>query len=148
MGEPYDYGKRADDLADAMRRYLIGINTGGIAVALTFAASMVEKGVHPGWVMLPVSLFALGLGVSGASLLYAKHKALKRKKALREGKEIPKYDAWCQRNFTYEFFTLAIFLIASGVALYQLQKLELVRPGVGQPETFAPSNRPNQPLGK
>ncbi len=47
MSEPYDYGKRADDLADAMRRYLIGINTGGIAIALTFAASMAEKGVHP-----------------------------------------------------------------------------------------------------
>jgi hypothetical protein len=144
MGEP-DYGKRADDLADAMRRYLIGINTGGIAVSLTFASGMVEKGVHPGWVMLPVSLFALGLGISGASLLYAKHKALKRKKASEEGKEIPQFDAWCQRNFIYEFITLAIFLIASGVALFQLEKLELVRPGVGQQEIFAPSNEPSKP---
>jgi len=127
-----------------MRRYLIGINTGGIAVSLTFAASMVEKGVHPGWVVLPVSLFALGLGISGASLLYAKHKALKRKKASEEGKEIPQFDAWCQRNFIYEFITLAIFLIASGVALCQLQKLELVQPEMSPQETIAPSNGPNK----
>lgn len=125
MSEPYDYGKRADELSDAMRRYLIGINTGGIAVTLTFAASMAEKGIHPAWAFWPVGLFSLGLGISGVSLLYAKHKALKRKKAAQENKKIPKYNAWCQRNFTYELLALVVFLVAAGFAVYQLQGIDL-----------------------
>ena len=148
MSEKYDYGKRADDLADSMRRYLIGINTGGIAIALTFASSMAEKGIYPAWVMWPVALFVLGLGVSGGSLLYAKHKALKRKKANEENKEIPKYDAWFQRNFTYELITLLVFLVASGVSIYQLQNLELVQSDVEKQGINTPKNQPNQPLKK
>lgn len=147
MSEPYDYGKRADELADAMRRYLIGINTGGIAVTLTFAASMAEKGLRPQWVIWPVGLFALGLGISGGSLLYAKHKALKRKKAAEEKQEIPKYDAWCQRNFTYELITLAVFLVAAGLALYRLQGMDFESAKGGR-ETPSPSTGPNQPLKK
>jgi hypothetical protein len=148
MSEQYDYGKRADDLADTMRRYLVGINTGGIAVTLTFAASMAEKGIHPAWAIVPVSLFAFGLGVSGFSLLYAKHKALKRKDAKEEGKEIPKFKAWCQRNFTYELITLVIFLVASGASIYQLKNLELMQPEVEKHEKPLTSEKPNQPLKK
>jgi len=125
MSETYDFGRRADKLADAMRRYLIGINTGGIAVVLTFAAALTEKGVHPGWIIWPVALFALGLGISGGSLLYAKHKALRRKKAADDGKEIPKFDIWYQRNFTYELITIVLFSVAAVIALYQLQGLDL-----------------------
>jgi len=147
MSEPYDYGKRADELADAMRRYLIGINTGGIAVTLTFAASLAEKGVHPGWVIWPAALFSLGLGISGSSLLFAKHKALKRKKAAEENQEIPKYDAWCQRNFTYEFITLTVFLVAVGLALYRLQCIDFENAKSGR-ETPSPSIEKNQPLKK
>jgi hypothetical protein len=145
MSEPYDYGKRADELADAMRRYLIGINTGGIAVTLTFAASMVEKGVHPEWVIWPVGLFVLGLGISGGSLLYAKHKALKRKKAAEEKQASPKYDAWCQRNFTYELITLAIFMAAAGLAVYRLQCMDF-ESAKSRGEASSPSTGPNQPL--
>lgn len=128
MSESYDYGKRADEMADAMRRYLVGINTGGVAVALTFAANAMEKGVHPSWVVFPVLLFVLGLGVSGGSLLLAKHKALKRKQAADKGEPIPEFKAWCQRNFTYELLTLVVFLCAVGVGLYHLQCLQLQRP--------------------
>lgn len=130
MSDSYDYGKRADELADAMRRYLVGINTGGVAVALTFAANAIEKGVHPSWVICPVLLFVLGLGVSGGSLLLAKHKALKRKQAAEKGEPIPEYKAWCQQSFTYELLTLVVFLCAVGVGLYQLQGL-----GFRQPKT-------------
>lgn len=145
MSESYDYGKRADEMADAMRRYLVGINTGGVAVALTFAANAMEKGFHPGWVVFPVLLFVLGLGVSGGSLLLAKHKALKRKQAAKKGESIPEFKAWCQRNFTYELLTLVVFLCAVGVALYQLHSLTLQEPTKAQGEVqlkveTAPSN--------
>lgn len=68
MAGSYDYGKRADEIADATRRFLVGLNTGGVAVTLTFAGSLLERGVAPNWTVLPVSLFVLGLGVSGFSL--------------------------------------------------------------------------------
>ena len=100
MSESYDYGKRADEMADAVRRFLVGLNTGGVAVALTFAANAIEKGVHPGWIVVPVLWFVFGLGVSGGSLLWAKHKALKRKQAAEKGESVPEFNAWCQRNFT------------------------------------------------
>ena len=132
MADSYDYGKRADEMADAMRRYLVGINTGGVAVALTFAANAMEKGVHPGWGIGPVFLFVLGLGVSGGSLLLAKHKALKRKQAAVKGEPIPEYKAWCQRNFTYELLTLVVFLCAVGAGLYQLQSLRFQQPTTEQ----------------
>lgn len=137
MSESYDYGKRTDEMADAMRRYLVGINTGGVAVALTFAANAMGNNVHPSWVMWPVLLFVLGLGISGGSLLLAKHKALKRKQAAEKGEPIPEYKAWCQRNFTYELFTLVVFLSAVGVGLYQLRSLQFQQPtteqGIAQP---------------
>lgn len=132
MSESYDYEKRADDMADAMRRYLVGINTGGVAVALTFAANTMGKGVHPSWIIWPVLLFVLGLGISGGSLLLAKHKALKRKQATVKGEPIPEYKAWCQRNFTYELLTLAVFLCAVGVSLCQLQSLQFPQPTTEQ----------------
>lgn len=132
MSESYDYGKRADEMADAMRRFLVGINTGGVAVVLTFAANAMEKGVHPGWVVCAVLLFVLGLGVSGGSLLLAKHKALKRKQAAEKGQCIPQFKAWCQRNFTYELLTLVVFLCAVGVSLYQLHNLKLQLPTQAQ----------------
>jgi len=132
MNENYDYGKRADDMADTMRRYLIGINTGGVAIALTFAASAMEKGVHPAWVIWPVLLFVIGLGVSGGSLLLGKHKALKRKQAAEIGEPIPKYKAWYQRNFTYELFTLTFFFCAVGIGLHQLQRLDFQQPPTKQ----------------
>jgi dipeptide/tripeptide permease len=147
MSESYDYGKRADELADAMRRYLIGINTGGIAVTLTFAASIAEKGVNPAWVFWPVGLFSLGLGISGVSLLYAKHKALKRKKEVEESKEIPKFDAWCQRNFTYEIITLLVFLVAAGFAVFQLRSIDFGA-AMSVSETPSPTIGPNHPIEK
>lgn len=87
-----------------------------------------EKDVHPGWVVLPVLLFVLGLGISGGSLLLAKHKALKRKQAADEGEPIPEFKAWCQQNFTYELLTLVAFLCAVSVGLYQLQSLQFQQP--------------------
>lgn len=149
MSESCDYGKRADEMADAMRRYLVGINTGGIAVALTFAAKVIEKGVHPRWVLWPVLLFVVGLGISGGSLLLAKHKALKRKEAADKGEPIPEYKAWCQRNFTYELVTLVIFLSAVGVGLYQLHGLEFKQTKTAQSEeTSTKETPPNASLKK
>jgi hypothetical protein len=152
MANSYDYGKRADEVADAMRRYLVGINTGGVAVALTFAANAMENGIHPGWIIGPVLLFVLGLGVSGGSLLLAKHKALKRKQAAVKGERIPEYKAWHQQNFTYELLTLIVFLCAVGVGLYELQRLQFQQPKTEQnavppKKEAAPNNARKSNLG-
>jgi hypothetical protein len=131
----YDFGKRADELADATRRFLIGMNTGGVAVTLAFAGSLVEKDVAPGWVVIPVSLFVLGLVVSAFSLQYAKHKALKRRNAVRYRKPVPKFDAFLQRNATYEAITFVVFLLASAAAVYQVHGISLVKPVTTEQKT-------------
>ena len=131
----YDCGKRADELADATRRFLIGMNTGGVAVTLAFAGSLAEKDVAPGWVVIPVSLFVLGLAVSAFSLQYAKHKALKRRNAVRYRKPVPKFDAFFQRNATYEAITFVVFLLASASAVYQVHGISLVKPVTTEQKT-------------
>ena len=111
-----------------------------------------ERQVVPSWVVEPVSLFILGLAVSGASLLYAKHKALKRRNAVRDRKQVPKFDAWFQRNFTYEVIALVIFLSASVVGIYRVQRITFELPKVEQNiekkvEEKSPNSRPEANLG-
>lgn len=125
MSSKETFSNRADELADVLRRYLVGINTGGIAASLTFAASLAEKGINPNWVFWPVAIFVVGLGVSGGSMLYAKHKALKRRDAADNGGDIPEFDSCLQRNFSWDLVTLLIFLAGCTCGLIELNQLSL-----------------------
>lgn len=123
MADEYDYAKRADDIADASRRFVIGLNTGGIAIALIFATSMSEQGVHPRWIVLPVLLMSLGLCTSGFGLWYAKHESLKRRDAAAAGEPIPPFGRWHRRNATYEAVATVFFITAVLVGLWRLSAL-------------------------
>jgi hypothetical protein len=120
-----DHNGRAREIADVTRRYLVGLNTGGIAITVAFASSMAEKSVVPSWAVWPVSVFVLGLVVSGVSLFLAKHKALKRRDAARENRPEPDYAKWYWANFTYEIVTLVAFLSAVVCGLIQIYCMRL-----------------------
>lgn len=115
-----DYDARAREIADVTRRYLVGLNTGGIAITIAFASSLAEKGVEPRWAVWPVSVFVLGLVVSSVSILLAKHKALKRRDAAREDRPEPTYAKWYWANFTYEIVALVAFIAAVICGLIQV----------------------------
>lgn len=147
MVESYDYHKRADEIADATRRFLVGLHTGGIAIALAVAGNLASEGVSPAWVVWTVVWFAAGLVMSGWSLLWAKHKALKRRSAARENKPIPPYNAWWQRNFTIELLTLVIFVIAIYVGLSALQAVKLEKTNTqGKSDPVVQKQLSNEPL--
>jgi uncharacterized membrane protein YbhN (UPF0104 family) len=77
--KPTDQEKRSREIADKLRTYLAALNTGGIAVPFGVASSLAGLKVNPTWAVWPVSVFAFGLALLAASLLLAKHKALKRR---------------------------------------------------------------------
>ena len=115
-----DYDARAREIADVTRRYLVGLNTGGIAITVAFASSLAEKEVEPRWAVWPVSVFVLGLVVSSVSIFLAKHKALKRRDAAREDRPEPNYAKWYWANFTYEIVALVAFIAAVICGLIQV----------------------------
>lgn len=80
-----EHEQRSRDLADATRRYLVGLNTGGAAATLGLAGTLASAGVQPSWAVVPIAVFAAGVLVTGVSLLLAKHKALKRRDAAGAG---------------------------------------------------------------
>lgn len=120
-GEIYD--SRAREIADTTRRYLIALNTGGVAMMFAVASSLATEGVNPGWAIWPVGIFVIGLTISAISLFLAKNKALRRKNAAAEGKPMPDYATWYSANFSYEILTLAIFLVGVFVGLWKLSTI-------------------------
>lgn len=131
MSNSEDYEKCSREIADTTRRLLIALNTGGIAVAFGVAGSLAAHGVAPSWAIAPVSVFVAGLVVSAASLFMAKHKAIKRRDAVRDNQPEPDFKKWRHRNFSYEIVTLIIFVVAVFVALKQIQGV-VVKPKASQ----------------
>ena len=72
--------RRAEELADTTRRYLIAIHTGGIGVCFAVASSLAVSGIAPSWAWLPVAFFSMGLFTVLISLFLAKGRALARSK--------------------------------------------------------------------
>ena len=101
--------QRADDMGDAMRRYLVAVNLGGIGVL----AVLVEKGAgadlpHSIWV--PLLLFCFGLTLSGVSIALQKHKALRRRDAARDEESEPDFTIPRWRNQTYDLISFGAFI--------------------------------------
>jgi hypothetical protein len=120
-----EHESRSRELADTSRRYLVALNTGGVAISFGVAGSLAGRGVSPGWVVCPVVIFVVGLAVSAASLFLAKHKALKRLDAEDKQNVPPDYQKWYWANFTYEILTLVIFLFGVMVGLWELSNVHL-----------------------
>ena len=89
------------------------------------AGTLAGRGVEPLWAVCPVGIFVLGLAITGASLVLAKHKALKRRGAAAENASDPDFKRLYWANFTYELLALLAFLIAVGVGLWKLSSLHL-----------------------
>ena len=118
--EPIDQEKRSQEIADKLRTYLAALNTGGIAISFGVAGSLAGQKVNPAWAVWPVAAFIGGLVLLAASLLLAKHKALKR----RDNPQIG-FTKWYWRNFTYDLLSLVAFCFAAGLGLWQLSCLRL-----------------------
>lgn len=114
---------RALDIADTTRRYLIALNTGGVAVTFAVASSLAAEDVNPGWAIWPVAIFVFGLTISAVSLFLAKNKALRRRDTASENNPMPDYAKWYLANFSYEILTLAVFLIGVSMGLWQLSTI-------------------------
>ncbi|MFQ5660409.1 MAG: hypothetical protein ACE5GZ_08270 [Gammaproteobacteria bacterium] len=112
MATEIDHEKRSQQVADSTRRYLIGVNTGGIGVTVLLAANLVESGTGPQWIVGPVSAFTLGLVFVGVSLFLAKHRSVKRSTAKEGEYDFSKYKKWYWRSFTWDIASGITFILA------------------------------------
>lgn len=89
------------------------------------AAAFMDSKVSPMWAVPALIWFTLGLTISIGSVLFAKHKALKRRDAARNDIPIPEFKRFRERNFTYELLSLSLFVVGSIFALYHLYGLAI-----------------------
>lgn len=126
--ESVDYEQRANEVGDSIRTHLVAFHTGGIATLLATAASFLGNGVAPQWIVIPTASFSLGLIVVLCSLFLQKYKAIQRSKAIRAKKEVPSYEKWRWRNFTWDIVSVFLFVIAVWLSLSALQVIQLPVP--------------------
>jgi hypothetical protein len=120
-----EHEQRSREIGDVTRRYLTALNTGGVATTFAVASTLAGAGIDPRWAVRPVAVFVSGLGITGASLLLAKHKALKRRNAAKKHVEPPNFQRWYWANFTYEMASLTAFVVAMCVGLWALDRVHL-----------------------
>ena len=101
---------RADDMADTLRRYLFGINTGGIGVVIALASGDRGPDLGSRGLLVPLVFFVLGVITTGGSLALQKHKALKRQEAAQNGKPPPGFKDIIWRNQTYDLIAGVFFI--------------------------------------
>jgi hypothetical protein len=114
MNDVDRHQRRADDMADAMRRYLVGVNAGGVGVLAALANS--EAGASselPSWVIAPIVCFVAGLILTGVSLSLQKHKAQKRRDAAKRGEPEPDFNTPGWRNEWLDQVSLATFVLGT-----------------------------------
>jgi hypothetical protein len=108
LSSPLDHEFRSRDLADSLRKYLIGINTGGIAVV-----TAISKNVA--WVPT-IACFVLGLVFCGASLFYAQRRELKRRDASSSKMPDPIF-TWYQTSVWWNAFSFLSFVAGAMLSL-------------------------------
>ncbi|MFH0340934.1 MAG: hypothetical protein ACHBNF_02155 [Chromatiales bacterium] len=108
-----DHERRSREVADTTRRFLVGVNTGGIAVTFAVATALIREGIRPKWAIFPVSFFLASLVLIGISLLLAKHRELERRDAAQGGKESPNVTMFLWRSFFWDSFALTLFVLGA-----------------------------------
>lgn len=108
-----DHERRAREIADTWRRYVIGINSGALVIVSGLAGTLAQKGTSPSWAALPGAFYAISLLITGYSFALAKRKAIGRRDAARNGEAQPDYSAWCNRNTTWDWLALFIFALGA-----------------------------------
>lgn len=125
MGNTNEYEKRAQQVADTLRAFLIAINTGGVGILLAVAGSLVDHRIHPKWAVCPVLIFIAGIVVVGVSLLLAKHREIKRSDAVRKDEKEPDFSGFFWRSYTWDALSLVLFVIASIFAFWKLSGINV-----------------------
>ncbi|WFC41464.1 hypothetical protein [Pseudoxanthomonas sp. SE1] len=114
-----DHQRRANELSDGIRRYLLAINAGGIAVMFALAGAMLENGVPPRWVIVPSLLFASGVLFVGVSMFLARTREISREEAARSEEQPPSFSKF-MKSSPYNKASLAAFLAAVVAGLREL----------------------------
>ena len=115
--EPLEHERRSRQVADSLRNYLIGVNTGGIATVLAIAAKLMDSELEsPRWALWPLLLFVAALACVGISMFLAKDRELDRRDEAfsqdiqpgkaKKGVGISKL----RRSYTWDLVTAMLFL--------------------------------------
>ena len=120
-----DHERRSREVADTTRRFLVGVNTGGIAITFAVAGDLIKKGVEPDWTILPVAVFVISLVLIGISLLLAKHREIERRDAAKEGNELPDFSMVLWRSFLWDSLSLIGFVIGVIIALAKMWRINV-----------------------
>lgn len=125
MDKATEHEERSRNVADTLRRFLIGIHTDGIGALLAVASSLAEQHVHLRWAFVPVLIFVGGLVVVGASLLLAKHREIKRRDAAKNKQPEPNFTGLLWRSQTWDTFSLVLFVVGAVAGLIALACVKL-----------------------
>lgn len=114
-----DHENRSRAIADSLRRFLVGLHTGGIGLVALFAAEVITGAQNDQMIdaaldsfVGPILVFTLGLLATGYSMQLAKHRETQRRDAALAGKSDPTFPLR-QQSMTWEYVSLALF--AAGV---------------------------------
>lgn len=113
------HDKRAQELGDSIRRYLVAAHTGGMGVTFALAASMVESKIRPVWAVPAVIAFVVGLTLAGISMFLAQHREIRRRDAMKANAEPPTFSRWIW-SWPWNGLSLIAFVVAIGVGLNSL----------------------------
>jgi hypothetical protein len=121
MGTAAEHWKRSQELADATRKLVVALNTGGIALLFSVAGWLATKNVSATWAVCPAAFFIFGLVLVGLSLFVAKDRELARFKAARAGGDPEAINiSWYQASFTWDLSAFAFFVLGAAIALHNL----------------------------
>lgn len=125
------YRKRADDTGLNFRRYVTGINTGGIIITLYVCKTLIDNKINPfdTWILFPFSFFVSGLIFTGISNYVAKIKRVDDVKRIENGQ---KPIDWGNpgksfyKNTMYEVLSLCMFVLGIFSEIIILLNIELI----------------------
>jgi hypothetical protein len=122
MADPSIHDARSQALADEIRRFLVGANTGGIATIVAFAASLAGNKVHPAWALPPITFFLLGVVLAAFSALLAQNREIRRRDAAEKNVPLPPFN-FLQWSWLWNWLSLGAFVAASILGLWTLAML-------------------------
>ena len=106
-----DQERRSREIADTLRRYLVGMNSGAIVVIVGLAGALASNGEKPAWAVAPIAVYVAALLMTLYSLVLAKRKALARRDAYLEQREQPDFKTRLRdRNETWDVCSLLAFI--------------------------------------
>ena len=131
MKDVQNHEARSRELADTLRRTLIGLNTGAVAASVLLASGAMEKEVEPSWAVPALLMFLVSLSFVLLSMHVAKDRELRRRDAARDGRPAPNFNRFFWRSYTWDMLATAAFILGVGLGLCGLSGMR--RPGQPPP---------------